>query len=78
MLYVTWVWPAQGLLGPDIILGVAGAAVVKVTACVLAVLDPQPFAAVTEMVPAPVPAATEILVVPCPEIITQPAGTVQV
>jgi hypothetical protein len=38
---------------------------------------PQAFVAVTQTLPGPVPLVTEMEFVPCPLLITQPDGTVQ-
>ena len=51
--------------------------VAKVTGKQVAALVPHKLLAVTQIFPAE-PGVALILVVPCPELIVQPAGTVQV
>jgi hypothetical protein len=57
--------------------GVAGA-VLTVNGKVAALEVPQEFVAVTVTFPDVEPAVTVIEVVPCPAVIVEPAGTVQV
>ncbi len=63
---------------PEIAPGVAGAALVKVTAKVAAVEVPHEFVAVTVTFPEVDPNDTVALVVPCPDDIVAPDGTAQV
>jgi hypothetical protein len=65
---------AVPVIGP----GVAGVPGLTITAIVEALLVPQVFPAVTDIVPLVVPVVTCIDVVPCPELIAQSPGTVHV
>lgn len=56
----------------------AEGALVIVTGKQLEPLVPQELDAVTHTLPEDPPKVTEMEVVPCPELITAPAGTVQV
>jgi hypothetical protein len=56
---------------------VGGGVEIGVKANILAVLVPQPFFATTRISPGLFPAVTVIELVPCPAVITQPAGTIQ-
>ena len=72
---IEFAWPAPGV-GTG---GVAGGAVDTVTGNICCALVPQEFAAVTVMFPfTAVPdVETVILGVPCPAVIIQPGGTLQ-
>ena len=77
MLYVKLVWFAQIVPGPEMVAGELGAVVVGFTGKVAVGLLPQEFPAETETRPAAAPGVTVIVVVPCPAVMVQPAGTVQ-
>ena len=55
----------------------AEGAVLIVMVALLALLVPQLFVAVTEIVPAVEPIETDIELVPAPDVMVAPAGTVQ-
>ena len=69
--------PAHNDTGPVIVPGCAGAGA-RVIAIHVCALNPQEFDAETQTFPPEEPAVIVIVVVPCPEVIVEPAGTVQV
>jgi hypothetical protein len=76
MKYTRPDWLAQTVAEPVIAPGVGGV-LVRLMVMQLAELLKHVFESVTQMVPADVPEVTLMVVVPCPEVMVQPDGTVQ-
>lgn len=77
MLYVFGTPPEHGCVLPEIGPGVGGTAAEGSTTRMVAGPVPQLFVAVTDITPVLLPAVTVIAVEPCPDVMVQPVGTVQ-
>jgi hypothetical protein len=71
------VLPLHTLIAPDGVLGVGGAEETAIGSQKFALVPQEPDVSLTQIFPDELPKVTEIEPVPCPELMTDPAGTVQ-